>query len=78
MNVSYKKIGNNLRSSGYRITTTKRINGKVVRKLISWSNRKCEICKRFLSKKQQKYSAKCEVLQHRENTKEWKNNNPNN
>jgi rRNA maturation endonuclease Nob1 len=35
------------------------LDGKQVHRLVTWSQRRCEKCQRFLNKHQQKYCASC-------------------
>ena len=42
-----------------RTYTTHSENGKVFHPLVTWSQRQCEKCHRFIAKHQQKYCTKC-------------------
>lgn len=54
-----RRLGNGIRTTGFRTYTVKRINGKCAQILLSWSHRRCQRCQRFLSKQQEKWCTKC-------------------
>jgi len=56
-----KSLGNSYSSSGNRVRFAYRDSGKskTLYKLVTWSQKRCKICQRFLSIKQQKYCDKC-------------------
>jgi PHP family Zn ribbon phosphoesterase len=58
----YKSIGNNIESDGYRTRTNKSINGKMTKILVSWTQRTCSRCHRFLSKEDHKFCSRCVEL----------------
>lgn len=72
--MSQKYIGNNAVSTGYRVYECH------THKLLSWIDRRCVKCKRFLSKRQVKYCAKCAPIEQRKLSnqlkKERERNNP--
>ena len=63
-----KTLGNSFFIRGNRVFKTITINGKKITKLVTWSQRRCERCKKFLSKRQKKYCKKCSYIVYREDT----------
>ena len=45
------------------------------KKLLTWSQNRCVICKKFLSKHQKKYCAKHSVSVHKETAQKWYQDN---
>ena len=58
-----KNLGNSICTTGYRVFAENHVKGKRVISLLSWSQRRCVKCQRFLSKKQQKYCSKCKTIE---------------
>ena len=44
--------------------------------VVTWFQKRCVVCKRFLSKRQEKYCGKCAPIQKKRITEEYKKNNP--
>ena len=58
-----RKLGDISKLYGDRVYTTL----KGIRKLVTWSQRRCLRCKRFLNKRQIKYCSKCKPIIRKEN-----------
>jgi len=43
-------LGNGYRRTKYRLYKLKRINGKIVDELVSWTDKRCRVCGKFLPK----------------------------
>jgi hypothetical protein len=65
----YKGLGHGFQTTGFRVFKDQYIQGKTVSKLASWSDRHCERCQRFLSKKQLKYCSRCAPIIHNQQVK---------
>ena len=63
-----KRIGKGLLSTGFRVYQGHKKDGVSLQTLVSWSQRRCQRCHRFLSKKQFKFCAKCKPLNDKEVT----------
>ena len=63
----YKYLGNSIFSTGVRVNKKLHsITGSSYDVLLTWSQPRCQVCKRFLSKKQRKVCAKCKPSHDRE------------
>ena len=60
---------------GYRIyNSTHNLDGS--RSIISWMQRRCIRCQRFLTKQQQQFCSKCSSIERRKERETWRINNP--
>jgi len=72
-----KSLGNSCYSAGNRVFLSTWKDGKKIIRLVSWSQKRCKICQRFLSLKQIKYCDRCADKVHREQSiKSSKENYP--
>lgn len=68
-------LGDSSVSTGDRVFLHTCIGGKKISKLLTWSQRRCEICQRFLAKHQLKYCVECADKVHEEQVKEFHKRN---
>lgn len=61
INMKSRNIGNSMTTNGYRVFKIKRKNGKSKCILLSWIDRHCKPCGKFLSKDRQKYCLECHL-----------------
>jgi hypothetical protein len=70
-------LGNNIVSSGCRVFEQKHVNGKTTHLLLSWSQKRCIKCQRFLAKHQKEYCAECAKKAEKERDKLFYGRHPN-